>query len=120
MAHSIQSKHAAGAPKKPAAVAAKATAAVAPKETAAVAPKQTAAVATTAQYCIHPEYIQPEDVTDASTEKDAPATRLWKYSGNESMYPFWAVENKTAELLRGVRYGAQSIDVRNCYGGRGQ
>ena len=46
-------------------------------------------------YYLHPEYKLPEDVTDASTEADAPGTRLWRWYGDESMYPFWAVERAT-------------------------
>ena len=46
-------------------------------------------------YYLHPEYKLPEDVTDTSTEAVAPGTRLWRWSGDESLYPFWAVERVT-------------------------
>ena len=90
----------AAAPAGGAAVAPKTSAAVAPTTTAAVAAKRTAAVATKTTYYIHPEYKQPEDVTDASTEQDAPEKRVWNWSGDESLYPFWAVERKSADMLR--------------------
>ena len=51
-------------------------------------------------YYISPEYKQPEDVTDASTEQDAPEKRVLHWSGDESLYPFWAVEHKSADWLR--------------------
>jgi len=44
---------------------------------------------------MHPEYKLPEDVTDKSTEAAAPGIRLWRWSGEESMFPFWAVERVT-------------------------
>ena len=53
-----------------------------------------AAVATNTYY-LHPEYKLPEDVTDKSTEAVAPGIRLWRWSGEESMFPFWAVERVT-------------------------
>lgn len=46
----------------------------------------------TRTYYLHPEYRLPEDVTDMETEKANLGTRLWRWAGDESMYPFWAVE----------------------------
>ena len=66
----------------------------------AASPAGDAAVATKRTYYINPEYKQPEDVTDASTEQDAPGVRLWKWSGDETSYPFWAVERVSADWLR--------------------
>ena len=59
-------------------------------------------------YYLHPEYKGPQDVTDKSTEADAPEARAWKWTGDESMYPFWTVERVTDTWLRKVN--AQSED----------
>ena len=47
-------------------------------------------------------------MTDKSTEADAPEARAWKWNGDESMYPFWAVERVTDTWIRKVN--AQSED----------
>ena len=63
-----------------------------------VTPGDNAADATKTYY-MHPEYKLPADVTDKSTEAVAPGIRLWHWSGEESMFPFWAVERVTEEWM---------------------
>jgi len=67
------------------------TPAASPSETA---PVTLAAAPQSRTYYLHPEYKMPEDVTAASGPPlgSAPNTRLWKWLGDETMHPFWAVQ----------------------------
>ena len=47
-----------------------------------------------------PEYKLPEDVTGTTTESVAPDIHLLRWSGEETLYPFWAVERVTAKWMR--------------------
>ena len=47
------------------------------------------------EYFIHPEFKLPRDNTDPQAAKDTPGPRTWKSDGDESLYPFWAVERVT-------------------------
>lgn len=58
-------------------------------------------------YYLHPEYKMPEDVTAASGVKppdpesgSAPSTRLWKWHGDETMHPFWAVQRESGTEMK--------------------
>ena len=51
-----------------------------------------AAVAATNTYYLHPEYTLPRDVTDAAIRATVPEAWLWQWTGDESLYPFWAVD----------------------------
>ena len=66
----------------------------------AATPAGDAAVATKTTYYINPEDKQSEDKTDASTEQDAPEKRVWNWSGDKPLYPFWAVDRKSADWVR--------------------
>ena len=59
---------------------------------------QTTAVAAT--YYMHPEFKLPDDVTTLESHTDALDVRLWRWSGDESMFPFWAIERLSSTELR--------------------
>ena len=57
------------------------------------------------KYYLHPEYKMPEDVTDAPAAASAVAeagssARLWKWNGDETMHPFWAVQRMSDADLK--------------------
>ncbi len=55
-----------------------------------------------ATFYVHPEYKVPIDKTPVSAVADglSPQTRVWEWSGDESLHPFWAIQRLTKDELR--------------------
>ena len=51
-------------------------------------------------YYIHPEYKMPMDETPQASSSSAGGSRAWRWSGEETMYPFWAVERLTTDDMK--------------------
>ena len=71
------------------------TAKAAPAPKASPAPKQ---VATT--YYVVPEFKMPEDTTETTHEQALGQTRTWKWNGDESLLPTWALRRLTSHQLQ--------------------
>ena len=53
-------------------------------------------------YYLHPEYKVPSDETSESAVADGvgPQAHIWRWSGDESLHPFWAVQRLSADDLK--------------------
>ena len=62
----------------------------------------TAMVERSTTYYLHPEYKVPSDETSESAVADGvgPQARIWRWSGDESLHPFWAVQRLSADDLK--------------------
>ena len=51
---------------------------------------------------VHPEYKVPSDQTPESAVADglAPGVRVWKWDGDESLHPFWAIQRLSADEMK--------------------
>ena len=54
-----------------------------------------------ATYYVHPEYKVPSDKTPDSAVAEGlkPGVRVWQWSGDESLHPFWAIQRLSADEL---------------------
>ncbi len=54
-----------------------------------------------ATFYVHPEYKVPIDKTPVSAVADglSPQTRVWEWSGDESLHPFWAIQRLSKDEL---------------------
>ena len=62
----------------------------------------TAMVERSTTYYLHPEYKVPSDETSESAVADGvgPQAHIWRWSGDESLHPFWAVQRLSAADLK--------------------
>ena len=53
---------------------------------------------------MHPEYKVPSDQTPESAVADglAPGVRVWKWDGDESLHPFWAIQRLSADEMKNM------------------
>ena len=72
----------------------------------------TAMVERSTTYYLHPEYKVPSDETSESAVADGvgPQAHIWRWSGDESLHPFWAVQRlSAADLKKKTRRTTQRI-----------
>ena len=55
-----------------------------------------------ATFYVHPEYRMPNDKTPVSAVADglSPLARVWEWSGDESLHPFWAIQRLSRDELQ--------------------
>jgi hypothetical protein len=55
-----------------------------------------------ATFYVHPEYKLPSDNTPVSAVADglAPGASIWRWSGEESLHPFWAIQRMSADDMK--------------------
>ena len=56
--------------------------------------------AQTTTYYLHPEFKLPEDAAPPGAEAAAAGVLAWKWTGDETMHPFWAVQRLAQHELR--------------------